>query len=68
MTEIFKSTVYTYDSRFHIWIDNRFSLIMLEPQYYGYMYELYDLKTKELERFSTIIEAVEAVKKWKKRK
>lgn len=51
-----------FEHRFHLHI-GRFSLIMLDPTPYGYMYELYDLKSeKVIGRYDSIIDVVDKIK------
>lgn len=61
--EEFKSE-YNFYYRFHIYINNRYSLIMLPPDEYGYLYELYDLKNKEIiDRYDSLIEVCKVIEK-----
>jgi len=43
---------------FHIHINNKYSLLLLKPENYGYCYELHDLeKGVPIERFKSILDA-----------
>lgn len=55
---------FVYEGRFHLHIDERYSLIMLEPEFFGYLYELYDLEShKIIGRYSSIIQVSDKIKR-----
>lgn len=61
MEEKFMSK-YCIDYRFHLHI-GEFSIIMLDPEYYNYLYEIYNLESEEIVgRYNTIIEVIDVIK------
>jgi hypothetical protein len=62
MNEKFMSD-YDTNFRFHLHI-GKYSIMMLKPEYYGYLYEVYDLELEKIVgRYESIIKAIDTIKR-----